>query len=291
MPQHAREDCQFQFTLRPAQRYRQAKNKPKPKHTSQKKKKPPHRFVSRCLSLSRSPSSKKRPPLCFLLSDKGPGLSSSRDQGSTQSFCPLCLFQFPTRPRWAGRCVTARDGPSAVRSAQHELIRIEHGHTGRLVGAAIHLAVWVFSLLFSRGTSPAGTRAEPDWADVCMSRRQMSTSKARLIFARPPALHAPQIPPSTSTKQRPPLALRYSHALSRQICLCLPKYIRTSCPRFSPRNPFTPDHQHQKQQGTSYTSSLQSLSDLNLLLAPVHTSLKPIYSTIHLHGTASTAVL
>lgn len=122
---------------------------------------------------------------------QGPRAQQQQQQqgsGLDSKLPPLCLFQFPTRPRWAGRCVTARDGPSAARSAQHELIRIEHGHTGRLVGAAIHLAVWVF---FSRGTSPAGTRAETDWADVCMSKckpQQHSALHLRtpLSAARPP---------------------------------------------------------------------------------------------------------
>lgn len=117
-----------------------------------------------------------------------------------------------------------------------------------------------------------------------MSRRQMSTCKARLIFARPPALHAPQIPLSTSTKQRPPGAALLARSLSSD--LPLPSKIHKDIlPSLLSTKPvYSPDHQHQKQPGTSCTSSLQSLSDLNLLPAPVHTSLKLIHSTIHLHG-------
>lgn len=71
---------------------------------------------------------------------------------------------------------------------------------------------------------------------VKAKKQKAALSKARLISARPVALHAPPIPLSTSTKQRPPGAALLARSLSRQICLCLPKYIRTSCPRFSPRN-------------------------------------------------------
>lgn len=133
-----------------------------------------------------------------------------------------------------------------MRSAQHVS---STGTREGLWGLPSILRSGFFSLLFSRYKP----RWYSDWADVCMSRRQMS-SKARLILARPQRCTPPRV---RALNRDPPLALRYSHALARQICLCLPKYIRTSCPRFSPRNSFTPDHQHQKQQGTSYTSSLR----------------------------------
>lgn len=53
----------------------------------------------------------KSPPLCFPRPDRGPGLSSSsssRDQGSTQSFPPCACFNFLPGP--AGLAAASRPG-------------------------------------------------------------------------------------------------------------------------------------------------------------------------------------
>jgi len=146
---------------------------------------------------------------------------------------------------------------------------------------------------FSRGTSPAGTRAETDWADVCMSKckpQQHSALHLRTPFstARPPKSHWVR-----ALNRDPPWPALLARSLSSDLPL-LPKYIRTSCPRFSPRNRLL----SRSPASETTRNILQFLLPKPFRLEPAActcaylTQARPLdYLPIHLHGTASTAVL